>query len=221
MKKIVAFSFILVIAFILSAQHVEQKDMSQIDSWLQYLALQPGRYSSYSGKGIEYAAFNQEVTYVQPPLYQVEEESAGTTVVYVYLILEDEIYTIYHEGEFYEDKNILPTLIKEAGTSRPEKLLEFHGGQLLFQGPIEVGQSWQSGQRQVEITAILEEMQVSAGNFYNVVKIKKATAESKTYEYYAPNIGMIKSLTDFNGDQIISELEHLEVGERPDGFIVK
>lgn len=221
MKNILAFSLVLIVAFILPAQQVEQKDIAQIDSWERYLALQPGRYSSYSGKGIEYAAFNQEVTYAHPPLYQVEEESAGTTVVYVYLIWEDDIYTIYHEGEFYEDKNILPTLMDEAGTHRPDKLLEYHEGELLFQGPIEVGQSWQSGQRQVEITAILEEMQVSAGNFSKVVKIKKSGAEGVTYEYYALNIGMLKSLTDFDGDQIISELEYFKTGERPDGFTVK
>ncbi|MGM0419980.1 MAG: hypothetical protein ACQEQG_03195 [Bacillota bacterium] len=221
MRNIMMGTLILVLVFVVSSRPVEQGDISQFESWEQYLALQPGRYSSYSGKGMEFAAFNQEVTYVQPPLYQVEEESGGTTMVYVYLLGKDEIYKIYQEGEFYEDKNILPSLIKEAGTTRPNKLLEFHGGQVLFQGPITVGKSWQAGDQKVEITAILEEMQVGAGNFYNVVKIKKTIGESETYEYYAPNIGMIKSLTDFDGDHIISELEYFKIGERPDGFMVK
>lgn len=221
MKKLLVLSLIIVWVFILSAQQVDQKGLNQLDSWEHYLALQPGRYSSFSGKGMEFAAFNQEVTYVQPPLYQVEEESGGTTVVYVYLLREDDIYAIYHEGEFYEDKNILPTLVDKADTQQPDKLLEFYQGRLLFQGPVEVGQSWQSGQRQVEITAILEKKQVSAGKFFKVVKVKKSSGEGVTYEYFAPNIGLIKSLTDYDGDQIISELEYFKVGEEPDGFMVK
>ena len=51
---------------------------------------------------IAHASFNQEVTYTQHPLYQVEEGSAGTRMVFVYQFIDEKVYVIHQEEEFYD-----------------------------------------------------------------------------------------------------------------------
>jgi hypothetical protein len=215
MKKFILVLVIFTILFptLINAGHDEE--IEHTNSWLEYLALNKARYSYFKGEGYAHASFNQEVTYTQHPLYQVEEGSAGTRMVFVYMFIDEKVYVIHQEEEFYSGKNLLTGFIEKAGTNNAKKLMEQFPGRLLFQDPIEKGVSWQTDNRKVEIIDIGGKIQTVAGYFYNVVNLKRVSDAMVTYEYYAPNIGLVKRVSVFNDDyRITAELQSFKIDNK-------
>jgi len=168
-----------------------------------YFPSNPGIEYSYAGEGIEYASFKRKVMYVEEEYLQLTDNNGGTIVVKIYKFDDNEIREIYTQGEFYKEDNIIPDIKNK------------NEGPVILQAPLKVGHSWENKNDRREIVAINEKVQVPAGTFYHVIKIKTSHFDSDniSYNYFAPNIGLIKSEYIGENFEVKSELESLNINK--------
>lgn len=147
-----------------------------------YFPTEPALTWSYEGTGNEYAAFTRSVMYRQEQQVQMAESNGGTRLGQVYSVTADAIIQTLSLEEFYADQSLLS-----------EKA---NRHQILLKTPLKAGTVWQDGQDKREIISIDETVQVPAGSFRNVVKIKITSLDPQQQqhqrlEYYAPHTGLI------------------------------
>jgi hypothetical protein len=158
---------------------------------------------SYAGEGIEYASFKRKVMYVEDKYLQLTDNNGGTIVVKIYKFADNEIREVYSKGEFYKEDNIIPDIRNK------------NEGHIILQTPLKVGHSWQNENEKREIVANNAKVMVPAGTFYQVVKIKISHFDSDniSYNYFAPNIGLIKSEYLGENFKVKSELKTMNINK--------
>ena len=96
--------------------------------------------------------------------------------------------------------------------------LELQEGEVILKAPLEVGESWLSGERQREIVAVDKRISTIAGKIHDVIKIRVENINTEdefiTHEYYAKNIGLIKRVSTFGEEEydITAELQGFAAG---------
>ena len=146
-----------------------------------YLPLSEGNKWVYEGIGCEYASYTEEVTHVKDNRYQVIINNGGTSTANRYIITVDSIVQDYMEHEFYEDKSIL-----DSPANHDEIIMKL---------PLEVGNSWISGDNIHEVYSVNSTIQVPAGTFSDclVIRISYKDSGNYTYQYYKKDVGLVKS----------------------------
>ncbi len=169
-----------------------------------YFPLHQGMEYSYAGEGNEFAPFTRKIMFVEDNYLQLTDNNGGTVVVKIYKYNDKEITEVFSEGEFYEDENLIPDVRNNEDKA-----------EIILKAPLEVGKSWSSNDGDREIVAVDQKVKVPAGTFHQVIKIKITYTDSNNtgYEYYAPNIGLIKSEYLGEGFKIISELESFSLND--------
>ncbi|MFW6027131.1 MAG: hypothetical protein ACOCRX_12420, partial [Candidatus Woesearchaeota archaeon] len=177
---------------------LEKEEISETSMFKAYFPLLQGMEYSYAGEGIEFAPFERKIMFVEDKHLQLTDDNGGTVVVKIYKLSEQKVTQIFSKSEFYEDDNLIPD-VKENEDKND----------IILKAPLEVGNSWSSNKKNREIVAVDQKVKVPAGTFYQVVKIKISHQDSENtgYDYFAPNIGLIKR--DYVGEKfkIKSELE--------------
>lgn len=170
-----------------------------------YFPLLEGKHYEYQGEGIEYASFVRDILYIDSPFVQVHEDNGGTVVASVYKVEEEQVSLVKREAEYYSEENLIPKL-KEQEELKVEEVI--------IKNPLEEGTTWETNGKTKEIVEIDTELEVPAGKFYDVIKIKSETDEADNdmthYHYYAKNIGLIKQRSAGEDYEILSELESYE-----------
>ena len=169
-----------------------------------YFPLNPSMQFSFKGEGIEYASFKRNIMYVDNEYLQLTDDNGGTVVVKIYKVTDEKIIELYSEGEFYEEKNLIPEI---EGNKK---------GNIILKTPLEVGNKWESEEQKREIVLVKQIINVPAGAFHQVIKVKISYTESNNigYEYFAPNIGLIKREYFGENFEVKSELETLHFNNR-------
>ena len=163
-----------------------------------YFPMYQGMEYSYAGEGIEFAPFTRKIMFVEDKYLQFTDDNGGTVVVKIYKVSDQEINEIYEEAEFYEDDNLIPDVIKDEEKKK-----------IILKAPLEVGNSWNNNGEKREIVAVNQKVKVPAGTFYHVVRVKITYQDNDNtrYNYFAPNIGLIKTEYFGEGFKIKSELK--------------
>ncbi len=196
--------FILLLILIVGLTGCVQVDTSETEASQEtpklkaYFPMHQGMEYSYAGEGNEFAPFKRKIMYVKDNYLQLTDNNGGTIIVKVYKLSDQEVSEVFYKGEFYEDDNLIPDV-----RENEEK------DEVILKAPIEVGNSWNSNDQEREIVAVDQEIKIPAGTFYQVVKVKTTYQDSNNdgYEYFAPNIGLIKTEYIGEGFEIKSELE--------------
>lgn len=152
-----------------------------------YLPPLQGMTYSFSGDGMEYAAFTRQITFASQDFLQMEDRS-GTNLAQVIQYSADELRIIWSEEEFYAKESLLDSEYREGrGRGSTRNLI-------LLKAPVADGNSWTDEGFQREIVATNATVTIPLGTFYEVVAVKSTREgdDSVTYEYYAKNIGLIK-----------------------------
>lgn len=135
----------------------------------------------YQGTGNEYASFTRKVLHRENNLVQITDNNGGTIMAMVFRLSPEEIVKIYAEAEFYDDRNIL--------TAQPNRQ------EIILKSPLQVGAQWQDEIFKSEVISIDEKIEVPAGKYNDVVKIKRTSLKDKdsgeNYEYYAKGVGLV------------------------------
>lgn len=204
--KYIAILFTLILGLTACAQvdNPEREENQNALNLKAYFPMHQGMKYSYAGEGNEFAPFTRRIMFVEDNYLQLTNDNGGTVVVKVYKYNENEITEIFSEGEFYEDNNIIPDVRDNEEKSG-----------IILKAPLEVGNNWSNNDQEREIVALDQEVKVPAGTFYQVIKIKISYQDSDNtgYDYYAPNIGLIKREYIGEGFKIISELESLSLND--------
>ena len=200
-KKMLAF-VLLVSCLVLAAGCVNKTDVGTpaamvIHDVRTYFPCEPGMTWVYEGIGNEYAGFTSKVMYQEGSLGQVSKNNGGTELGLVYRITPQAVILFFTKAEFYTDTKFFHEM-----PNCQEVVLE---------APLIAGHSWQDDRDRREVKSVEETVQVPLGQFEHVVKIKVTPLASNnsdySFEYYAPNVGLI--LQEYiSGDyKIVSQLK--------------
>ena len=183
------------------ASNDQKSETTTITDVSSYFPAERNHFWEYEGSGNEYASFTRKVLYQKDDLVEITENNGGTVMGMVFKKSSKEIVQIFSTPEFYEERNILdaePNLQK-----------------VILKSPLKAGATWQDSDYKREVVSINEKIEVPAGEFTHVVKIKvtlldEISPESENYEYYAKDVGLV--MREFiSGDMTVtSQLKSFE-----------
>lgn len=135
---------------------------------------------SYKGEGNEFAAYTVFIDYINNSRFQTRTNNGGTETIKVYEFKEDQLVELYSRGETY---------FREDFTNR-----EFQDGNVVLKLPY---------------TGELKQIVTSQGNF-NAIEVITESDQGTSTNYYAKDVGLVKSIYKSNDYEVSSTLDSLE-----------
>lgn len=150
----------------------------------------------YEGKGNEFAERSVYTDYINGDRIQLRIVNPGTTSAEVLEIKDGELRLIALKGEFYYRDNITDT--------KNDKY------EILLKEPLTKGTSWTltNGSRRY-ISDVDKEIETPAGKF-KAIEVTTESTESKTFDYYVLNMGLVKTVFQSKGMEVTTSLEKVE-----------
>ncbi len=156
-------------------------------------------YRVYEGKGNEFAGYDVYVDFMQSDRIQLRENNGGTEIVRVLEKKGGMLKEVIFEPEIYYKENFLS---KEPNTDR-----------ILIMEPIAAGTTWMNDNETNTITAVDKEVVTPSGT-YLAVEVTRVTKNEKdeytNIDYYAEDMGLVKSLNIGTGYEVSSSLQKIE-----------
>lgn len=151
---------------------------------------------SYEGEGNEYAAYTVFIDYLNENRIQTRVNNGGTEIVNVIENKDGELKVLLSKAETYYREDFTST--------------DSNDGDVLLKEPITVGTNWMvSDNSKREITNINAELTTSLGT-YKALEVTTEYKNSKSIDYYAKDIGLVKTVNISNDYEISSNLEKIE-----------
>ncbi len=167
------------------------------DTAADYFAFKADRRLTYRGTGNEFASYVTLVDYLKNGVAQTRQDNGGTTTVFVYALGDNAIKRVFSREETYFKYDFTATS---------------NDDEVLVKEPIRTGNSWTLGDGSVRaITAVDKKVTTPSGT-YRALEITTTGAESAQKDYYAKDIGLVKSEFASGGNTVTSELESIEIG---------
>jgi hypothetical protein len=150
----------------------------------------------YNGTGNEYAQKEVYVDYVKDNRVQLRVINPGTTLGQVFEVKDGELRLITSKEEFYYLDDLTT-----AKNDNPEVFLK---------EPLVKGTSWTlpDGKKRY-ISGIDVEVSTPSGS-YKALEVTTEQDESKTFDYYVLNIGLVKSVFRSGDTTVETSLEKIE-----------
>ncbi len=150
----------------------------------------------YEGKGNEYATYNVFVDYLTENRVQLRTNNGGTEMAKVLENKDGKLTMILSRPECYYRED----LIQSPNTDE----------EILLKEPLVEGTTWVlKDNRKRYISNVDIEVTTPIGK-YKALEVTTENKEGKNLDYYAPNVGLVKSVFVFNGDEITSALSKIE-----------
>ena len=164
-----------------------------------YFAYKENTYYAYEGEGNEYASYNVIVDYISGSRVQIRTNNGGTEMVRVIENKEGELTQLLARGECYFRED-LTNLIHSPSNQ----------AEIVLKEPLEIGTSWVLPDgRNRSITNVEVDITTPLGS-YKTLEVTTEGEDSKIQDYYAPNIGLVKSVFTSDGYVVTSSLSKLE-----------
>lgn len=173
----------------------EQEELSIEDLY----PLESNKEYLYVGEGNEYASYRVLVDYLDNKTKRVQTRTnnGGTEMVKVLEIGDTSLSLIYSKEEVYYRENFL-------NTKSPKNDIE-----ILLKEPIEVGTQWTlSDDRVRTITNIAAQINTPLDS-YRAIEVTTESSHSTIKDYYAPGIGLVKSIFNSEGSEVTSTLSEI------------
>ena len=162
----------------------------------EYYPIKENIKYTYEGKSNEFASYTVFVDYVSNDRIQNRTNNGGTESVNVLEIKDDQLTLLYSRGETYFRQNFLND--------------EYEDAKILLKGPFEEGNSWAYDENtRASITALSKEVVTSLGN-YQALEVTLEGEKGKTVNYYAKDLGLIKTISSGEGYEVSSTLSSVE-----------
>ncbi|HKL80282.1 MAG TPA: GerMN domain-containing protein [Mobilitalea sp.] len=153
----------------------------------------------YEGMGNEYASFTKYIDYLDSDRGRIQTRSnnGGTETVRVIEVNDKAVTVIYIISESYYRDNLL----NYEGTEDQEEIL--------LQEPLTIGTTWEIPDgRKRSITATNVNIQTPSGN-YKALEVTTEGIENKIMDYYAKEVGLVKSIFQGGNMEISSTLSEI------------
>jgi uncharacterized protein YcfL len=161
-----------------------------------YFPMEKDNKYEYEGAGNEYASYESYTDYADKNRMQQMVNNGGTVSARVYELKDGKLTSIYNRGEVYYRENMLD---QSDGS-----------GEVLLMEPLKEGTSWNlKDGRQRTITKVSAEVKTPMGT-YPAIEVLTEGGEGTNIDYYAKNIGLIKTLYQTGGLEVSSSLKSIE-----------
>ena len=161
-----------------------------------YFPIEANTRYVYEGVGNEFAAYNSFVDYTSENKVQQMIDNGGTSLVRVYVIKDGKLVRTLSKGEVYYRENLLDQ--KDA--------IE----EVMLMEPLKEGTSWTLGDgRKREITGTSKEIDTPMGT-YSAIEVTTEGKDSTNIDYYAKEIGLVKTVFRSGGMEVSSTLKSVE-----------
>lgn len=199
MKKILL--FLIVSAMVLASCDMapkpgepdnQQEELSIVD----YYPITENTKYSYEGKGNEFAEYTVFVDYAENNRIQTRINNGGTESINVLELKDGQLALLYSRGETYFRHNFLNN--------------EYDEGKILLKEPLKEGSSWKYDEStNATITGISKEVVTASGN-YEAIEVTLEGEQGKTVDYYAKDVGLVKTIASGDGYEVSSTLSSIE-----------
>jgi hypothetical protein len=151
----------------------------------------------YEGKGNEYASFSVFTDYIVNNRVQLRKNNGGTETVKVLENKDGALSLLLSKSECYYRENL--TQIQNSNA------------EIILKEPLIKGTTWTlSNNRKRTISNMDVEITTLMGKYKTIEVTTEEDKTDKTIDYYAPNIGLVKSVFSSNGVEISSTLSKIE-----------
>lgn len=170
-------------------------DKGQLSAIQDYFPLKENVRYVYEGQGNEYASYNVMNDYIAEGRVQQRVDNGGTVLARVLEISEGKLTRLLSKEEAYYRENMLNVKTEN---------------EILLKEPLTKGTSWNTSDSRVRtITGTAVSVTTPSGN-YEALEVTTQSANGTTKDYYAKNIGLVKSIFAFEGNEISSSLSKIE-----------
>lgn len=179
--------------------NVTENDRQMVALKDYYLAQANSLYV-YAGSGNEYAAYRMNFDFIDTDnnLIQTRTNNGGTETVRVIQIEEDKISIVSTVNECYYRDNLLK---KEFAPEEKE---------ILLMAPLEKGTEWTLPDGRKRYISGTDLEIVTPMGTYPALEVTTESEDSKILDYYAPSIGLIKSVFVSGDMEVVSELSEIK-----------
>ncbi|HEY8805791.1 MAG TPA: GerMN domain-containing protein [Clostridium sp.] len=161
-----------------------------------YFPLKENTKYVYEGKGNEFASYNVLVDYLVGNRIQLRTNNGGTEIVQVLENKDGNLTKLLSRGECFYRENL---------TQSPS-----NNAEILLKEPLLKGTTWiLGGDRKRYISNVEVDVTTPLGK-YKALEVTTTAKTTKTLDYYARNVGLVKTVFISNGDQISSSLSKIE-----------
>jgi hypothetical protein len=150
----------------------------------------------YEGKGNEYASYNVFTDYISDSRIQLRVNNGGTEVVKVLENKNDELTMLLSKGECYYRENLTQST---SGNT-----------EILLKEPLIKGTTWILADNRKRYISNVDVEITTPLSTYKALEVTTEDKGDKTLDYYAPSIGLVKTVFIANGDEISSTLSKIE-----------
>ena len=153
----------------------------------------------YAGEGNEYATYSIYVDYLKGNRQQIREDNGGTVMAKVLENKDGELRLVYSKEESYYREDVTSKT-----NNKPEVLLK---------EPLTKGNSWtllDGGKRSITNVKVTIKTPLAS---YDCIEVTTVIKESIIKDYYAANIGLVKSLFTSEGTEVSSTLSEMKRNE--------
>jgi hypothetical protein len=161
-----------------------------------YFSFKENTKYEYEGKGIEYAEYNQFVDYLTENRVQLRTNNGGTETVKVLENKDGKLTVLLARPECYYRENL---------TQNPSS-----NSEILLKEPLIKGTTWTlADNRKRYISNVEVEVTVPLGK-YKALEVTTEGKEDKVLDYYAPNVGLVKTVFISKNYEVSSSLRKME-----------
>lgn len=151
---------------------------------------------SYEGKGNEYAEFTTWVDYIKDDRIQIRTNNGGTEVCKVIENKGGELKVLLSREECYYREDL---------TGRDEG-----HGEILLKEPLVKGTSWTLSDGRKRYISNTEVAITTPSGKYKALEVTTEDEEGTVKDYYAPKVGLIKTVFKSEGMEVSSTLSKMQ-----------
>lgn len=171
-------------------------DSDSQKSLKSFFPVYPNSRLVYEGEGNEFAFFNVYTDYTSDNKTQQRIDNGGTQSIRVIEIFDDAIIQKVFRGEVYYREN----LTNADGETE----------EILLKAPLEIGNAWTlSDGNTRKITDIDVDISTPLGN-YKAIEVTTEGEYGSSTDYYAEDVGLIKTVYHSEGTKVTSTLSQIE-----------
>jgi len=163
---------------------------------LDYFPFEENTKYVYEGKGNEYASYYVFVDYLTGNRVQQRLNDGGTEMVKVLENKDGNLTMLLSKGECYYRENLT-----QSSNSNAE---------ILLKEPLIKGTTWTLADNRKRYISNVEAYVTTPFSQYKTLEVTTESKEDKTLDYYAPNVGLVKTVFISKGDEISSSLSKIE-----------
>lgn len=150
----------------------------------------------YEGKGNEYASYTVYIDYLEDSVVQLRKSTGGSEIVNVLEAKYGMLSILTSKGDcFYRED-----FMSNAGTD----------SEIVLKEPLVKGTAWTLHDGNKRYISNVDVEIVTPSGIYETLEVTTEDGENRTLDYYAPDIGLVKSVFKSSDTEISSTLSKIE-----------